>query len=231
MKTRTRIILIADALAVIITAAAFILTQRQLQLIGWLSRGFILFTEILSGIGIAVIDRSAQRRGGLFIRSGAFSTILAAGLLSVLISLYFMTAGGQSEIFLTLQVIVLGDGAIMVLVILYKGPCTAECRLSSEEVRARMQDLEDQVLMLAGNLANRRAAPKLCQIAESIRYSDNSAVTSWDYKMNEDLAIVKGMLEASERVENAKIDQKIEELLWILDQRRQAVKRLKAGKI
>lgn len=231
MKTRTPIILTVDALVVIVTAVVFILNYGQFQLIGWLSRGFVLLAEILAGIGIAAIDRSAQRRGGLFIRSGAFSTVLAAGLLSLLTSFYFMTAGGQPEIFLTLQVIILGDGAIMVIVILYKGPCTAECRLSAEEVRSRMQDVEDQVLMLAGNPANRRVAPKLRQIAESIRYTDNSAATSWDYKMNEDLAIVTGMLEASEMVENAKIDQKIDELLWILDQRRQAVKRLKAGKI
>ena len=121
MKTRTQRILTVDALAVFMTAVIFIFTSGPLQMIGWLTRGFILAAEILAGVGIAAIDRSAQRRGGLFVRSGAFSTILVAGLLSVLTSLYFMTAGGQPEIFLTLQVIILGDGVIMVLVILYKG--------------------------------------------------------------------------------------------------------------
>ena len=70
---------------------------------------------------------------------------------SVLTSVYFMTVGGRPEIFITLQVILLGDGLIMVLVILYKGPCAAECNLNTEEARAKMQKLEEKVLAMVDN--------------------------------------------------------------------------------
>ncbi len=229
---RTYTIAFVGIITVVLTIFIFFMATSEWVDIKWLGLMFTLLAECTLFGGMLLIEKTTNLSFGLLLRSGVYSLLTIYFVLATACSVVFMNMDrNHTKLFITIQVIIIGMVAIMLLLIVAWGKKVAEQNDETQTAVSKLQGLADRVLILQQNVRYAAYAPGLTKAYEGIRYCDNSIVVPTDNIIANQVMQLEAVLEQAEQNGDKQVLTIVDQIILLTKQRAAEAKRFKMGGI
>lgn len=226
-KSTTAII---GVIVIAVTLFVFFMLTEQRAAIHWTALFFSLFAGLLLFGGILYVETVSERSAGVFLRGGIYGLLLIYAIAAIILAIVFPSfLAERLKIFTVTEVVLAAAVMIVFFLLLRIGQRIKGKDIEVLQATAGMEKLIGKVELMRANPQNIEYSEPLTKLYEALRYSDTSTATSMDETLIMEINKLELTLSETDDLEEQKVDETIEEILFAIRKRTEEIKQNKRG--